>query len=45
MKLRDHPLMSRSGVCNWPPVWIRIDGQRDKGLQGEIGILKAGVAV
>ena len=33
--------MSRRGVSNWPPVWIWIDRQRDKGLQGEIGILKA----
>jgi hypothetical protein len=41
MELRDHPLMSRYGVPNWPPVWIRIDGQRGKGLQGEIGILEA----
>jgi hypothetical protein len=41
MLLRDHPLMSRRGVCNWPPVWTWIDGREDKRPQGEIGILKA----
>jgi hypothetical protein len=41
MLLRDHPLMSRRGACNWPPVWTWIDGREDKRPQGEIGILKA----
>jgi hypothetical protein len=40
MLLRDHPLMSRRGVRNWPPVWTCIDGREDKRPQGEIGTLK-----
>lgn len=39
MLLRDHPLMSRNGVRNWPPVWMWIDGQQVGRPQGEIGIL------
>ena len=27
--LRDHPLMSRYGVPNWPPVWTWIDGKEN----------------
>jgi hypothetical protein len=39
--LRDHPLMSYSGVPNWPPVWIWIRGEDDnKQAKGEVGILK-----
>jgi hypothetical protein len=41
MLLREHPLMSRRGVRNWPPVWTWIDGEQDKHPLGEIGILKA----
>jgi hypothetical protein len=40
MLLRDHPLMSRRGVRNWPPVWTWIDGREDKRPRGEIGTLK-----
>jgi hypothetical protein len=45
MLLRDHPLMSRYGVPNWPPVWTwvdgpEIDGPENKSLKGELGILK-----
>jgi hypothetical protein len=45
MLLRDHPLMSRYGVPNWPPVWTwvdgpEIDGPENKSLKGEVGILK-----
>jgi hypothetical protein len=41
MLLRDHPLMSRRGVSNWPPVWTWIGGPENKRPRGEIGILKA----
>jgi hypothetical protein len=41
MLLRDHPLMSRHGVPNWPPVWTWIDGEEKQPAKGEIGILKA----
>jgi hypothetical protein len=45
MLLRDHPLMSRFGVSNWPPGWTWVDGPdingpEDKNLKGEVGILK-----
>jgi hypothetical protein len=39
--LRDHPLMSRKGVPNWPPVWTWMRGKKDKYPKGEVGILKA----
>ena len=44
MLLRDHPLMSRYGVPNWPPVWTwvdrrEIDGPANKFLKGEVGTL------
>jgi len=41
MLLRDHPLMSRHGVPNWPPIWTWIDGVENKRPRGEVGILKA----
>jgi hypothetical protein len=40
MLLRDHPLMSRRGVPNWPPVWTWVDGPENKFPKGEVGILK-----
>jgi hypothetical protein len=45
MLLRDHPLMSRHGVPNWPPVWTwvngpAVDGPENESLRGEVGILK-----
>jgi hypothetical protein len=45
MLLRDHPLMSRHGVPNWPPVWTwvngtEVDGPENKFPRGEIGILR-----
>jgi hypothetical protein len=43
MLLRDHPLMSRHGVPNWPPVWTWVNGpevERPELLRGEVGILK-----
>jgi hypothetical protein len=41
MLLRDHPLMSRHCVHNWPPVWTWIDGGENEHPEGEVGILKA----
>jgi hypothetical protein len=40
MLLRDHPLMSRHGFRNWPPLWIWVEGSEDKSPKGEVGILK-----
>ena len=40
MLLRNHPLMSRHCVHNWPPVWTWIDGGEDDHPNGEVGILK-----
>jgi hypothetical protein len=40
MLLRDHPLMSRYGVPNWPPVWTWVDGVENKTPKGEVGILR-----
>jgi hypothetical protein len=40
MLLRDHPLMSRYGVPNWPPVWALVNGPENKLPRGEVGILK-----
>src|SRR5262245_15715436 len=40
MLLRDHPLMSRYGVPNWPPVWTWVDWVENKLVKGELGILK-----
>ena len=41
MLLRDHPLMSRHYVHNWPPVWTWINGEENEHPNGEVGILKA----
>ncbi|HEX9443597.1 MAG TPA: hypothetical protein VGA73_05730 [Candidatus Binatia bacterium] len=40
MKLRDHPLMSYHGVRNWPPSWVRADGETLAFAEGEIGVLR-----
>jgi hypothetical protein len=40
MKLRDHPLMSRAGVRNWPPAWLWRAGSGDAKPYGEVGILR-----
>jgi hypothetical protein len=40
MLLRYHPLMSRHGVCNWPPHWIWVEGDENKFPEGEVGNLK-----
>jgi hypothetical protein len=38
MELRNHPLMSRQGLPNWPPTWVWIGGKRNP-AKGEIGVL------
>jgi len=38
--LRDHPLMIRRGVHNWPPVWTKGANQDVKRVIGEVGILR-----
>jgi hypothetical protein len=40
MLLRNHPLMSRYGLPNWPPVWTWVDGLENKFPKGEVGTLK-----
>jgi hypothetical protein len=41
MELRNHPLMTRYGLPNWPPVWAPADPRDGKSsLRGEIGRLK-----
>jgi len=40
MLLRDHPLMSRYGVPNSPPVWTWVNGSVNKFPRGEVGILR-----
>src|SRR5215510_11625148 len=40
MLLREHPLMSRHNVCNWPPIWAWTSGSENKRPRGEIGIFK-----
>jgi hypothetical protein len=40
MKLREHPLMRRHGVANWPPVWSQGKKQDNKSMRGEYGVLR-----
>jgi hypothetical protein len=40
MELRNHPLMRRGSVRNWPPVWSAIAGGI-RAITGEIGVLKS----
>lgn len=41
MELRNHPLMVRYGIPNWPPMWTPVNPRDDKpSLRGEIGVLK-----
>jgi hypothetical protein len=41
MELRNHPLMVRYGIPNWPPVWTPANPRDHKpSLRGEIGVLK-----
>ena len=39
MELRAHPLMTCSGLPNWPPVWMWTDGNVNKDPKGEVGTL------
>lgn len=38
--LRDHPLMFRRGVHNWPPVWTNGASKDGKKVTGEVGVLR-----
>jgi hypothetical protein len=38
--LRDHPLMIRRGVHNWPPIWTKGALQETKSVTGEVGVLR-----
>lgn len=44
MELRNFPLMSHHGTCNWPPTWTKTSGGSLAGtyemLRGEIGTLQ-----
>ena len=41
MELRNHPLMVRYEIPNWPPVWTPANPRDNKpSLRGEIGVLK-----
>ena len=40
VELRNHPLMRRGGVRNWPPVWIPLKLPVAQVIAGEIGMLK-----
>jgi hypothetical protein len=39
MQLRYHPLMSRHGASNWPPMWITSRNDPNDKPGGEIGTL------
>jgi hypothetical protein len=38
-ELRNHPLMSCGGICNWPPAWTHWR-KENKIAKGEVGILR-----
>lgn len=38
--LRDHPSLTDSGVCNWPPTWFWTSGHRGAVAAGEVGTLQ-----
>jgi hypothetical protein len=41
MILRNHPLMSYRGLCNWPPIWTWRGGEGvDRQPRGEVGVLR-----
>src|SRR5262249_12066646 len=40
MMLRDHPLIVYKGMRSWPPAWIRIGGNDNTNLKGEVSILR-----
>jgi hypothetical protein len=39
MKLREHPLMVRGGILNWPPIWLWTGGEKNERPRGEVGVL------
>ncbi len=39
MKLREHPLMIRGGILNWPPIWVWTGGEKKERPRGEVGVL------
>jgi hypothetical protein len=39
MKLREHPLMVRGGMLNWPPIWLWTGGEKNERPRGEVGVL------
>jgi hypothetical protein len=39
MQLRYHPLMSRHGTSNWPPMWITSRNDPKDKATGEVGTL------
>ncbi len=39
MKLREHPLMIRGGILNWPPIWVWTGGEKNERPRGEVGVL------
>jgi hypothetical protein len=39
MKLREHPLMMRGGILNWPPIWLWTGGEKNERPRGEVGVL------
>jgi hypothetical protein len=43
MLLRDHPLKSRHGVPNWPPVGTSIGELENTRPEGETGVLKSAI--
>jgi hypothetical protein len=43
MKVQNETLTKIRGLCNWPPMWIRLDklpSTTEKAFVGEAGILK-----
>lgn len=38
--LREHPLMSRRGISNWPPVWTNSTKEDPQKIYGEVGVLR-----
>jgi hypothetical protein len=38
--LREHPLMRRGPISNWPPAWTYPTEESTKTLHGEIGVLR-----
>jgi hypothetical protein len=41
MRLRDYPLMSYRGVCNWPPVWVGIAEEKRRPRSETASLMKS----